>query len=588
MEHITLVISVTEIGFGAGAALVGYFAWKNRHKPAGFPVFFLMVAGSFYALINGLGSLTANAPITVFLGHLRWPLGALTAIGVLYVGIEYTNNQALQRREVMAALSTFAVIDALAFITNPFHELLLRDPGVDGRLFVAADGPFLVVHLVLSFALAIVGLLLLLFAYTHRSVHRKQTAAIIIGIGIAIGLFAAESFVEIHPALNIGSVGIIVGATTLVWAINNAGLLETIPVAREALMDNMDDLIIAVDTDNRIIDVNDSTTQFIDSDEPVIGRSADDVFQGYPALLEEFERDIETNREIAVRKNGQHRYFDLQISPITTQLGLAGTTESNLVGRLIVASDITDRRRREEELDLLKQVFARILRHNMRNDLNVIKGNATMLEDRVDEADVEILETVTSCTDNLLEMSEKARDLETIIDSPRERREVELSLAIQRAIADVESSYPDAKIVADIDEARPVMAHRELETAIRNLLENACEHDTDPPTTIEIDVSAEGDEMVMTVEDDGPGIPEHELEVLEAETESSLQHGSGLGLWIVNWVSNRSKATVELTTDDGTRATIKLDRAETAEASPAAKDDATPGEAEDRTASKEA
>ncbi|MFC6977001.1 ATP-binding protein [Halomicroarcula sp. GCM10025709] len=35
--------------------------------------------------------------------------------------------------------------------------------------------------------------------------------------------------------------------------------------------------------------------------------------------------------------------------------------------------------------------------------------------------------------------------------------------------------------------------------------------------------------------DNGPGIPDQELETINQGEETPLQHGSGLGLWIVYW-----------------------------------------------------
>jgi len=39
----------------------------------------------------------------------------------------------------------------------------------------------------------------------------------------------------------------------------------------------------------------------------------------------------------------------------------------------------------------------------------------------------------------------------------------------------------------------------------------------------------------LSVADDGPGIDPAEYEVLAHGTETPLEHGSGIGLWIVKW-----------------------------------------------------
>lgn len=54
---------------------------------------------------------------------------------------------------------------------------------------------------------------------------------------------------------------------------------------------------------------------------------------------------------------------------------------------------------------------------------------------------------------------------------------------------------------------------------------------------IEASADVEAGEVAVTVADDGPGVPEHEIEAIEAGRETALEHGSGLGLWIVHWAA---------------------------------------------------
>lgn len=561
MVDVTLAVSLLELCFAAAAGLVAYFAWHSRGKPAGFPVFILTATACVYAVINGLASLTANEFLTLLLGHLRWPLGAVIAVGSFYTAVEHTNRTKLQRPAVLGMLAGFVVLDFAGFMTNIWHQQLLADVGVENGLFVAANGPFLWVHLVVSFGLAAAGLGLLLMAFNNRGVFRTQTAAIIVGIGIAFGFFVLESLFEIHPAFNIATVGILLGNTVLLWAITSTGLLETVPVARETLVDSMDDFVIALDADDRVIDINEPAREFLDVDGDVLGKPADTVLEEFPELVEQFADTTETNHEFTLERDGERRHYRLSISPITAQSSLANGDGGAFVGRLIVVSDTTEQRRREQDLALLKQVFARVLRHNMRNDLNIIKGNAELLVDSASGELVAPAETVSTTAGDLLTLSEKARDLEAIIESPRTRTRVDLAAAVEGALEEVHDQYPDASIDATLERPCLVMAHQQLETAIKNIVENACEHDTEPPTTIEITTTVHENAVELVITDDGPGIPDHEINVLEAESESSLQHGSGLGLWIINWVINRSEASLDISADsEGTRVALSFER----------------------------
>jgi signal transduction histidine kinase len=99
-----------------------------------------------------------------------------------------------------------------------------------------------------------------------------------------------------------------------------------------------------------------------------------------------------------------------------------------------------------------------------------------------------------------------------------------------------------------------------LGLAVDNLLENAVVHTTSLSPTVEVTVRR--DEETGTVEvsvaDDGPGIPRQEREVLVDGQETPLDHGSGIGLWLVNWIVSESMGTVSFGENDPTGSVVTL------------------------------
>lgn len=558
-----LLISVLELLFGLVALLAAYYAWQHREKPSGVPVFALLVAGTLYAVVNGLESLLTNELVTELLGYSRWILGAVIAVFVFYTAVEFCGQEQFKRPNVLLALGGFLVLDAILVLTNPVHSYFLVDVAIENGVLVYSPGPLLWIHLLVSFGFVIAGITLLGRKLTRHVLYRKQTAAMILGVGIAAGFFVVESAITIHPAFNIATVGIISGSAVLLWAITNAKLLETVPIARETLMDSMDAIIFAVDLEDTIIDINRSGREVLDVDEEVIGKNATEMLSDYPEMVAEFKDETDAEHEFTLKENGQTKHYFLRISPITYTPGFGtGDRQSTLVGRLVVVTDVTERRRRERELDLLKQVFARVLRHNMRNDLNVILGTAELLEERVDQENRPLVEKISESTGDIMELSEKARDLQAIIESPREKQIINLTESIHGAVDDVEKKYPDSNISIEGDNDCYIFAHPALETALKNIVENGCEHQNPPDRTVEISVESTDSETEIVIEDDGPGISAHEIDVIHSEAETTLRHGSGLGLWIVNWVVNRSDAVIEISsTENGTTVSLRFETA---------------------------
>jgi signal transduction histidine kinase len=97
-----------------------------------------------------------------------------------------------------------------------------------------------------------------------------------------------------------------------------------------------------------------------------------------------------------------------------------------------------------------------------------------------------------------------------------------------------------------------------LETVFLNVLDNAVDHNDD--SNPHVWVTVETDEETVTVEfaDDGPGIDDYERSVIERGTENSLQHSSGLGLWLIKWGTEIADGTVTFRENDPTGTVLTI------------------------------
>lgn len=218
---------------------------------------------------------------------------------------------------------------------------------------------------------------------------------------------------------------------------------------------------------------------------------------------------------------------------------------------------------REREL-LNKQagligVLSRVLRHNLRNDLNVVRGSVSMLGERAPDSE-DIQRTALRTIDDLVELSETARELESVVETELDRRPVELTTLVRDVIGPLQENYPAATFRVESPDGVMMEAMPSLKTALDELIENAAKHAGDEP---DVTVSIEGAKNPISVDviDNGPGLPEQERQVLGSGSETQLIHGSGLGLWLAYWVVTSHDGTIDAETrDDGTTVTITLPR----------------------------
>ncbi|MDY6780748.1 MAG: ATP-binding protein, partial [Halobacteria archaeon] len=169
-------------------------------------------------------------------------------------------------------------------------------------------------------------------------------------------------------------------------------------------------------------------------------------------------------------------------------------------------------------------VLNRVLRHNIRNDIQVILSRLDMLVEEENEHSREIRERLNSIT----EMSQEARKLEEIISEDESNVDVtDLSPVLREKTEEIRDSYPEVDLHADIPETVPVLSHEMIDTAFENLLENAVEHNDSDSPRVEVSVSETEEEDTSYVEvrvsDDGPGIPEMERQVLERGQETAME-----------------------------------------------------------------
>jgi len=122
---------------------------------------------------------------------------------------------------------------------------------------------------------------------------------------------------------------------------------------------------------------------------------------------------------------------------------------------------------------------------------------------------------------------------------------IDLGSVLPERVARLQAEYPTAEIRTSIPETAPVVAHELLPYAYDNVLENALEHNDARTPRLEIDVSEETNDqhnsLTVRIEDNGPGLPETEREVLRSESETPLSHSSGMRLWLTRWIVRSSK-----------------------------------------------
>lgn len=207
----------------------------------------------------------------------------------------------------------------------------------------------------------------------------------------------------------------------------------------------------------------------------------------------------------------------------------------------------------------LVNVLNRVLRHNLRNDMCVIRGRVQYMADQF-EGDVHCRKALQKI-DKLLALSEKARELESIVGAGPDRRQTDVVAAIESIADRIDSQFPSASLSVESAEAVTGAVLPSFIQAIEELLENAVKHSGEHPT-VSVEIENVPNAIEVQITDDGPGLSESERKVLETGVETPLVHGSGLGLWLVHWIVTSHDGDIDATvSEDGTTMTMTIPRA---------------------------
>lgn len=230
-----------------------------------------------------------------------------------------------------------------------------------------------------------------------------------------------------------------------------------------------------------------------------------------------------------------------------------GDGPARLVG---VAADITTEQNREQQLSVLQ----RVLRHDLRNNLNEILLSTQLAHQSAESDDVQqYLDGATQTVDEILSLIEDVQRLrETFQQEGASDRVVDIAAVTQAQVESLRTQRPEARFATELPDSAEVMANGLIERAIRNVLMNAIQHNNTETPEVDVSLERQDEEIELRIADNGPGIPEEVIEVLQSDRETQLEHLDGFGLWLVSWVVGLSGGVVKFSENDPRGSVVRV------------------------------
>ncbi|MFB6255020.1 MAG: PAS domain S-box protein [Halobacteriaceae archaeon] len=328
----------------------------------------------------------------------------------------------------------------------------------------------------------------------------------------------------------------------------------------ESLFNSIQDAILVADTDRRIINCNPGfTEQFGYELDEIKGKPTSFVYES----KEEFE---EMGDEIRAHMDDPTFTYTInyqtksgQVFPGETNVFYLKDADDEITGFIGVIRDVSDRQERLKQL----KIFDRVLQHKFHNDMNVIEGNLDLAAETGGPDIKSYLETAQETATDLRQTVDKEREITKFLTDTPPRETFDIRATVEEAVDSVVTNHPHAEISVKGPTKVHARANLRFSRALEELLENAIIHSDSQSPTIQVRLRRSEDAVSVAIEDDGPPIPESERKLLADETElSPLIHHSGMGLWLVQLIVDKSDGTFdfEVTDDESNIVTVSLQR----------------------------
>ncbi|WP_144902087.1 sensor histidine kinase [Halobellus captivus] len=501
----------------AALVLVAFWNWKSRCGPE----VTVMLA------VVGLSALTYSIQVgydvvatQVFWWELTFAISTAAPFLWLVFVVQYVSRAAwlTPRRAVLFALEPLVMVFAIA--TNSIHGLIWTVSedvtAVPGTAIELSFGPLYYGHLLLAYLVVVIGMgMILLVGIRWSLVYWKQVLVLLVApLPPFLSNFAFMFGVSPIPNLDLTPFTFALTGVFLVLGLYQFDLLERVPIARRQALQAMGDGLVVLNADRLIVEVDDISRRILDP-ELRVGQPIEAVFSETP---------FDQLHGTTVTDGNDHAY-DIRIAELTDERG-------DRIGYALALRDVTGRHRYEQRLE----VANRVLRHNLRNDMNVVRGYAEMVASGSEADASRAARSILNRTEDLLTVSDKARKVSELDDSHMLAPSVhDVSAVVSGVVHQAKRTFPNTTftVIGTPHVEGRLRDAGALATAVEELIELlAAQSET---TEIDLVVDHRDDSVIVRIESDGPGIPDVERETLSAGSETPLQHAEGLGLWLAYW-----------------------------------------------------
>lgn len=566
MKYIAELVAmlVTEI------LIIGLVMFIRKQKKGQLKTIFIVILLLMFIWTTSMimQILFQNTNIDPYLFEKFATFGAVPiSLAILFLGQIFVKNK-IKFNWFYGALCIIPIITTILSVTNEYHHLFIEKYSIMGSESVY--GPYFIVHAIYSYVCVFIGIgYLVRESMKNSGFFSKQSIMIVIGTLVPIGVNILATFSKFKITTYVTPISYSIAVLFYAFAIFKFKFLSITPVALQKIVDRISDGYLVLNEENIITDFNKTYLEiFHQKPEKLRNKNIFSYLKENNIDTEKYENAFEVikNSHETVRfeqkVNGLNKYFAVEINTIMQK--------KQFLGKLILVKDITQHKEdmmaiknnqdilvERERLASLGQMIGGIA-HNLKTPIMSISGAVEGLGDLIKEYDLSIdnsgvtsedhhaiANDMSKWTDKIKTYLEYMSDIITAVKgqavnfAEEEQYTFTVSELVKHVNILMKHELKNAIVYLNTDmqcnqNATIKGSLNSLVQVINNMISNAIQaYNGVPEKSIDLIIKKSGGNIVISVQDYGPGLPEKVQEKLFKEMITTKgKNGTGLGLYM--------------------------------------------------------
>ncbi|EHI99698.1 diguanylate cyclase with PAS/PAC and GAF sensors [Clostridium sp. DL-VIII] len=317
---------------------IGYFSWKKNKVYMSM----CLLPVSIYEFGYGFEILSTSLEKVKFWIKVEYLGIAFLPVVWLMLALNFNGYEERLKKSTLKLFYIVPVITLIMNYTNDFHHLFyeslyMNNDGIFPIVEIV-KGPFYWLNIVYTYSSMLAGLIIFIFAYSKAvSIVRKQILLLIMA-WIIPWISDIVYTLRLMPFnLDLCPVAFSFSGIISSYAILNFKLLKLAPIALEKVFSNMLDGVIILDSENNIVNFNDSSQNIISELKNIKAgdKKIDEVLKEYKEVLKALNSDSYNESLITIKNYDKLRYFKININNIYRK-------NDEIIGKILIFNDVTE------------------------------------------------------------------------------------------------------------------------------------------------------------------------------------------------------------------------------------------------------